>query len=90
MNGRGRDVILEDMRRRIDRGNIDMEVAETIKVRTPPASFRTSRSRYSSRLIDTASSRPCVILLQTESGNFRVSTWQWQTETDKAKARENM
>lgn len=34
MNGRGRDVILEDMRRRIDRGNIDMDIAETIKVRT--------------------------------------------------------
>lgn len=32
VNGRGRDVIMEDMRRRIDRGDIEREKEETIQV----------------------------------------------------------
>ena len=32
MNGRGRDVIMVDMRRRIDRANFEMEVKDNIEV----------------------------------------------------------
>lgn len=32
VNGRSRDVIMEEMRRRIDRGDQDREVEETIQV----------------------------------------------------------
>lgn len=33
VNGRGRDVIMQDMRRRIDRGDIEKEKEEIIQVR---------------------------------------------------------
>ena len=32
VNGRGRSVIMQDMRRRIERGDINLEIEETIKV----------------------------------------------------------
>lgn len=32
MNGRGRDVIMVDMRRRIDRGEFEQEVRDNIEV----------------------------------------------------------
>jgi len=31
VNGRGRDVIMQDIRRRIERGDINLEIEETIK-----------------------------------------------------------
>lgn len=36
VNGRGRDVIMEDMRRRIDRGDVEREKEETIQVSYVP------------------------------------------------------
>ena len=33
MNGRGRDFIVQDMRRRIDRADANLEVSEIIQVR---------------------------------------------------------
>jgi hypothetical protein len=39
VNGRGRDAITQDMRRRIERGDISLEIEESIKVREPPVYF---------------------------------------------------
>jgi hypothetical protein len=35
VNGRGRDAILQDMKRRIERNDLDLEISETIKVSPP-------------------------------------------------------
>lgn len=40
VNGRARPVIMENMRERIDRGNIDLERAEAIKVSLSSCFYR--------------------------------------------------
>lgn len=73
VNGRGRDVIMVEMRQRIDRGDYEREVQEAIQVgtRLPSISFhdlvggemrRTNQGRWD---------RPCVISQRTERGSWR-------------------
>ena len=70
VNGRSREVIMEEMRNRIDRGDVDKEIEETIQVDLTLMSL--SRRRWLLLLyadVVSLSCRPCVILQRTERRN---------------------
>lgn len=66
VNGRTRDVIMVEMRRRIDRGDIEREIAETIQV------FPIFSTKIALKCKDsTDSDRQCAILPKTARASWR-------------------
>jgi 2-oxo-4-hydroxy-4-carboxy--5-ureidoimidazoline (OHCU) decarboxylase len=63
VNGRSRDVIMEEMRARIDRGDGDREVEETIQVSL--LTFQAAKDDIPNR-----AARPCVISQKTGRGSW--------------------